>query len=156
MEEQARPIAVGELAPDFILDGNRKRPIHLASYRGSKVLLSWHPLAWTSVCAEQMKSLEAHVTDFARMGTTAMGLSIDSVPSKNQWAKELLIAETMLLSDFWPHGGVARMYGLFREADGYSERANVLIDASGRVSWVKIYSIPELPDIDEVLEHCAG
>lgn len=155
MEEHIKRIEVGDIAPDFTLNDNRKRPIHLAAYRGSKVLLSWHPLAWTSVCAEQMKSLEKHLADFGRMGTTAMGLSVDSVPSKNQWAKELLIAETMLLSDFWPHGGVARAYGLFREADGFSERANVLIDASGKVSWVKVYGTHELPDIDEVLVHCA-
>jgi peroxiredoxin len=154
MEENKR-IAVGDIAPDFTLNDNRKRPIHLADYRGKKVLLSWHPLAWTRVCAEQMKSLEARLADFARLNTIAMGMSIDPVPSKNQWAKQLLIAETMLLSDFWPHGAIARLYGLFRDVEGYSERANVLIDASGKVTWVKVYPIPELPDIDEVLAHCA-
>lgn len=155
MEEKIRQIGIGDVAPDFTLEDNRKRTIHLVNYRGTKVLLSWHPLAWTSVCAQQMKSLEDHVADFARVGTIAMGLSIDSVPSKNQWAKQLLIAETMLLSDFWPHGGVARAYGLFRDVEGYSERANVLIDASGKVSWVKVYGVHELPDIVEVLERCA-
>jgi peroxiredoxin len=156
VEEKIRRIDIGDMAPDFTLEDNRKRPIHLAGYRGTKVLLSWHPLAWTSVCAQQMKSLEDHLADFAARSTIAMGLSIDSVPSKNQWAKQLLIAETMLLSDFWPHGGVARAYGLFREVEGTSERANVLIDASGKVQWVKVYGAHELPDIEEVLEHCAG
>jgi len=153
--EEIKRIAVGDMAPDFTLIDNRKRPIHLADYRGKKVLLSWHPLAWTRVCAEQMKSLEAHLADFSRLNTVALGLSIDSVPSKNQWAKELLIAETMLLSDFWPHGGVAHTYGLFREVEGYSERANVVIDQSGKVTWVKVYPVHDLPDIDEVLAHCA-
>lgn len=150
-----RRIEVGDVAPDFTLNDNRKHPIHLADYRGRKVLLSWHPLAWTKVCAEQMKALEAHLADFSRLNTIALGMSIDPVPSKNQWAKQLLIAQTMLLSDFWPHGGVARAYGLFRDVEGFSERANVLIDASGKVIWVKVYGIPELPDIDEVLVHCA-
>ncbi len=149
--EQAKRIAVGEHAPDFTLKDNRNHPIHLADYRGRNVLLSWHPLAWTKVCAEQMKSLEAHFADFQKLNTVALGLSVDSVPSKNQWAKQLLIANTMLLSDFWPHGGVAASYGLFREADGYSERANIILDATGKVSWMKVYPIPELPDIDEVL-----
>lgn len=154
MEESER-IQVGDIAPDFTLNDNRKRPIHLGDYKGKKVLLSWHPLAWTKVCAEQMKALEAHLEDLSRLGTVALGLSIDSVPSKNQWAKQLLIAQTMLLSDFWPHGAVARAYGLFRDVEGFSERANVLIDASGKVIWVKVYGIPELPDIDEVLVRCA-
>jgi len=153
--EQSKRIQIGDIAPDFTLNDNRKRPIHLADYRGKKVLLSWHPLAWTKVCAEQMKALEAHLEDFSRFGTIALGLSIDSVPSKNQWAKQLLIAETMLLSDFWPHGAVARAYGLFRDVEGFSERANVLLDRAGRVTWVKVYGVPELPDIDEVLAHCA-
>jgi peroxiredoxin len=153
--ETPRQIEVGDIAPDFTLNDNRKHPIHLADYRGRKVLLSWHPLAWTKVCAEQMKALEAHLADFSRLNTIALGMSIDPVPSKNQWAKQLLIAQTMLLSDFWPHGGVARAYGLFRDVEGFSERANVLIDASGKVIWVKVYGIPELPDIDEVLVHCA-
>jgi peroxiredoxin len=153
--KEIRRIAVGDLAPDFTLDDNRKHPVHLLDYRGRKVLLSWHPLAWTKVCAEQMKSLEAHIADFSRFNTVALGISVDSVPSKNQWAKQLLIAQTMLLSDFWPHGAVAQAYGLFREVEGYSERANVLVDETGRVAWIKVYAIPELPDIDEVLAHCA-
>jgi peroxiredoxin len=152
--EEIKRIAIGDIAPDFTLNDNRKRSIHLLDYRGKKVLLSWHPLAWTKVCAEQMKSLEDHLEDFARLNTVALGLSIDPVPSKNQWAKQLLIAQTMLLSDFWPHGAVARSYGLFREADGYSERANVLIDEAGKVTWVKVYPVHELPDINEVLTHC--
>lgn len=144
-------IAAGAVAPDFTLKDNRNRPVHLADLRGRKVLLSWHPLAWTKVCAEQMKSLEAHTDDFERLKTVALGLSVDSVPCKNQWAKQLLIVRTALLSDFWPHGGVAASYGLFRKQDGYSERANVLLDEEGKVVWVKVYPIPELPDIREVL-----
>lgn len=148
-------IGVGDIAPDFVLNDNRKRPVKLADYRGRNILLSWHPLAWTPVCAEQMKSLEAHVADFVQRNTTAFGLSVDSVPCKNQWAKQLLIAQTMLLSDFWPHGAVALSYGLFRNQEGFSERANVLLDSEGKVIWVKIYPISELPDITEVLAHCA-
>ena len=154
--EQARRIAVGDTAPDFTLNDNRNHPIHLADYRGKNVLLSWHPLAWTKVCAEQMKSLEAHSADFERLNTIALGISIDAVPSKIAWAKQLLISQTMLLSDFWPHGGVALQYGLFRDVEGYSERANVLLDPSGTVRWVKVYPRSELPDIDEVLARCAG
>ncbi|MDO9099485.1 MAG: redoxin domain-containing protein [Caldisericota bacterium] len=153
---QAQRITVGDTAPDFELFDNRKRLVHLADYRGRQVLLSWHPLAWTPVCAEQMKSLEAHVQEFEKANAIAFGLSIDPVPSKNHWAKELGIAQTMLLSDFWPHGAVAQSYGLFREADGYSERANILLDARGVVTWVKVYPVHDLPDIDEVLKNLAS
>ncbi|MDT8900589.1 redoxin domain-containing protein [Anaeroselena agilis] len=145
-----KTIAVGDLAPEFALKDNRGELIELKSYRGKKVLLSWHPLAWTRVCAEQMKALEARLTDFERLNTVPLGLSVDSYPCKNAWAKELEIATVKLLADFWPHGGAAKDYGLFREAEGFSQRANVILDENGKVIWVKLYDIPQLPDIDEV------
>lgn len=149
-------IAVGDIAPDFVLKDNRVQDIRLSDYRGKKVLLSWHPLAWTGVCAEQMKALEANLAEFEKYNTVPLGMSIDSYPSKNAWAKELGIVNVKLLADFWPHGKVAQDYGLFREEQGFSERANVLIDEAGKVIWVKVYDIPELPDIAEVLAKVKG
>lgn len=147
-----KPISVGAIAPDFVLKDNRGELIELKSYYGKKVLLSWHPLAWTRVCAEQMKSLEDNLAEFERFNTIPLGLSIDSYPCKNAWAKELQIVTVKLLSDFWPHGKVAADYGLFREGEGFSERANVILDENGKVLWVKTYDIPQLPDIKEVLD----
>lgn len=144
-------IAAGDMAPDFTLKDNRGNMVNLAGYRGQKVLLSWHPLAWTGVCAEQMKALESHYARFEELGTIPLGLSVDPYPSKNAWAKELKIARVKLPSDFWPHGEVAKAYGLFREEEGFSERANVIVDAGGKIIWVKVYGIHELPDIEEVL-----
>ncbi|HZK53298.1 MAG TPA: redoxin domain-containing protein [Desulfosporosinus sp.] len=146
------PITVGATAPDFSLKDNRGNMVKLTDYIGKKVLLSWHPLAWTAVCADQMKALEAHYTRFEALGTVPLGFSVDPVPSKNAWAKDLKIALVKLPSDFWPHGAVAKDYGLFREVEGFSERANVIVDEKGEITWVKIYEIHELPDIEEVFE----
>ena len=149
-------IAVGDIAPDFVLKDNRVQDVRLSDYRGKKVLLSWHPLAWTGVCANQMKALEENLAEFEKYNTVPLGMSIDSYPSKNAWAKELGVANVKLLADFWPHGKVAQDYGLFLEEKGFSERANVLIDEEGKVIWVKTYDIPELPDIQEVLTMVRG
>ena len=149
-------IAVGDMAPDFVLKDNRVQDVRLSDYRGKKVLLSWHPLAWTGVCANQMKALEENLAEFEKYNTVPLGMSIDSYPSKNAWAKELGVANVKLLADFWPHGKVAQDYGLFLEEKGFSERANVLIDEEGKVIWVKTYDIPELPDIQEVLTMVRG
>jgi len=145
-------IQVGDTAPDFSLKDNRGNETRLVDYRGKRVLLSWHPLAWTSVCAAQMKSLEENKAAFTELNTVALGLSVDSVPSKNAWAKELGVAETRLLSDFWPHGEVAKAYELFREEQGISQRANVILDDAGQVIFVKVYDIPQLPDISEIIQ----
>ena len=149
-------IDVGDMAPDFTLKDNRVQDVSLAEYRGKKVLLSWHPLAWTGVCAQQMKSLEDNLAEFEKYNTVPLGMSIDSYPSKNAWAKELGVANVKLLADFWPHGKVAQDYGLFLDDKGFSARANVLIDEAGKVVWVKVYDIPELPNIEEVLKVVRG
>lgn len=145
------PITIGATAPNFNLKDNRGNMVSLNDYKGKKVLLSWHPLAWTPVCAEQMQSLETNYARFEALGTIPLGFSIDTVPSKNAWAKELKIAKLKMPSDFWPHGAVALEYGLFREQEGFSERANVIVDENGKILWVKIYDIHQLPDVEEVI-----
>ena len=146
-----RTIWEGDIAPDFTLKDHHKRDFKLSEFAGRRVLLSFHPLAWTPVCAEQMKGLESHRAVFEELKTTAVGVSVDSVPTKHAWARELGIKETRLLCDFWPHGAVAHALGLFREEDGFSERANMVVDESGRVVLIKVYDIPQLPDIEEMV-----
>ncbi len=102
-------------------------------------------------CAAQMKSLEDNRDVFSTLNTLAVGISVDSVPCKKAWAETLGIIHTPLLCDFWPHGVVAQHYGLFREANGFSERANVLIDEKQNVVFVKVYPVHTVPDIGEVI-----
>jgi len=140
----------GDKAPDFALK-DHKGEVRLSNLKGKKVLLSFHPLAWTSVCAEQMKSLERNEQVFERLNTVALGVSVDSVPSKKAWADHLGITHARLLSDFWPHGEVAELYGIFREENGFSGRANILIDEDQKVAFTKVYPISQLPDIEEIV-----
>jgi peroxiredoxin len=145
-------IQKGDFAPDFVLKDQNDDETKLSDFKGKKVLLSFHPLAWTAVCAKQMKSLEDNQEQFEKLNTIALGLSVDSVPSKKAWAEELKIKNTKLLSDFWEHGGLARKLGIFRENSGISERANIIVDENGKVVFVKIYPIKDLPSIDEILK----
>jgi peroxiredoxin len=148
-------IAVGSKAPDFILKDQDGKQVQLSELKGKKVLLSFHPLAWTKVCAEQMKSLEANYGRFEKLNTIALGLSVDAVPTKKAWARDLAIEKTRLLSDFWPHGGVAKLYDIFREKDGFSERANIIVDENLKVIFAKTYPISQVPDIEEVIKFLA-
>lgn len=106
---------------------------------------------WPSPCAAQMSGLEAHQDDLRSLNTVAVGISIDSVQSKIAWARSLGIRETRILADFWPHGEVATRYGLFREKNGFSERANIVLDEDRTVIFAQIYPIHEVPDLEEVL-----
>jgi len=150
------PVKVGDKAKDFILRDQNGKELRLSKLKGKKVLLSFHPLAWTAVCAKQMKSLEKNQPIFKKLNTVALGMSVDTVPSKNAWAKSLKIKKTRLLADFWPHGRVAKLYGIFRAKQGFSERANIIIDEQQKVRLIKIYPIPQLPDINEIIEILEG
>ena len=144
-------IAVGAKAPDFTLKDQYEKEASPSEYAGKKVVLSFHPLAWTSLCTQQMQDLEKHRADLAARGAVALGLSVDSVPCKTAWAKAIGVSETRILADFWPQGGVAASLGVFRERNGFSERAVIIVDAGGKVAWTKIHPIPELPDMEEIL-----
>ncbi len=145
-------VEVGDVAPDFTLKDQNEQEVTLSALRGKKVLLSFHPLAWTRVCAIQMQDLEKYREEMDRLGAVALGLSVDSVPCKKAWAEAIGVRETPLLADFWPHGGVAQAYGIFREKNGFSERAVFIVDAEGVVRFKKIYPMREVPDIGEILK----
>jgi peroxiredoxin len=149
-------IKVGASVPDFALKDQEEREFKLSKFRDKKVLLSFHPLAWTSVCAKQMQSLEENFEKFKNLNTVPVGISIDSVPSKKAWAKSLGLRKLRILADFWPHGNVASLLGLFIEKFGFSERANIVVDEKGKVIFVKVYPIKELPDISKVIEFLKG
>jgi peroxiredoxin len=126
--------------------------VHISDFKGKKVLLSFHPLAWTGICTKQMKSLEANREKLLELNTEPLGISVDSVPTKKAWAKDSGVEDTKLLADFWDHGGFAKKLGIFKEDKGISERANIIVDENGKVAFVKVYPISELPDINEIIK----
>jgi peroxiredoxin len=145
-------VKVGESARDFTLKDQNKEDVALSSFTGKKVLLSFHPVAWTDICSKQMQSLEANKDTLDSLNTVALGMSVDSVPSKRAWADVLGIRDTKLLSDFWPHGEVARNYGIFYDDRGISKRANIVIDENQKIVFVKVYEIKMVPDIKEIID----
>lgn len=144
-------IKLGKTIKNFSLRDQFGQDFILSRMKGRRVMLSFHPLAWTPVCTRQMQALEKNKKVFDKLNTIAVGLSVDSSPSKAAWAKAIKIKYTKLLADFWPHGNVAKILGLFREQNGFSQRANVILDKAGKVCFVKVYPIAELPDIDEII-----
>ena len=146
-----KEINLGEIAPDFNLKDHNGNDVRLSDHKGKKVILSFHPLAWTGVCTTQMQQLESKFDKIARLGGVGLGLSVDSTFCKHAWAKEIGVKKTPLVSDFWPHGGYSAELGLFRDVEGTSKRAVVILDAQGKVAWKKVYPVPEVPDIEEIM-----
>ena len=144
-------VMVHDLAGNFSLKDQDDKTFDLFENMGRRTLLSFHPLAWTAFCAAQMKSLEDNLDTFSSLNTVAVGISVDSIPCKKAWAENLGISKTQLLCDFWPHGTVAQQYGLFRSTNGFSERANVIVDEDQKVVFVRVYPVHSVPDIREVI-----
>jgi len=152
MAERIRKLKTGDMAPNFTLKDHNGQEFKLAELKGKRVLLSFHPAAWTGVCAKQMQALEKHYDTFISLNTIPVGISVDSVPAKKAWAEHLGVEKVPLLSDFWPHGKVAKLYDIFIEEKGFSERANIIVDENGKIVFFKVYEISQLPDIDEVIK----
>jgi peroxiredoxin len=152
---EAKAVQKGKKVKDFNLKDQNGQDFNLSACKGKKVLLSFHPLAWTPICARQMQDLEENRKAFDRLNTVAVGMSIDSVPCKAAWAKSLKIKDTKLLADFWPHGAVAKSMGILRN-EGFSERANIIVDEAGKVQFVRVYPIKQLPDLAEILAALKG
>jgi len=148
---QAGMVQVGDAAPNLSLKDQNDKTFGLYEQAGKRVLLSFHPLAWTDFCAAQMQSLEENQDRLLSNNCIPVGISVDSVPCKKAWAKSLGITKTPLLCDFWPHGAVAQKYGIFRDGNGFSERVNIIVNEKQRVVFVKIYPVHSVPDIEEIL-----
>jgi len=147
---------IGDVLEDFELSDQEGEKVRLSDLRGKRVLLSFHPLAWTGICTKQMKALEKAMDRFDSLGVVPLGLSVDAVPSKKAWADDMGLERLRILSDFWPHGEVARSADIFIEKMGVSGRGNIALDGEGRVIMRKIYEIKELPDLEEVLAELSG
>jgi peroxiredoxin len=145
------PLKAGDTAPDFELRSHRGGTVRLSDFKGKKnVVVAFHPLAFTPVCAQQMCSYETDLKRFEGADAAVLGISIDPQPSKTAWAKELGVTSFDLLSDNHPYGDVARKFGVFRDKEGFSERAVFVIGKDGKVAWTRTYDIPQHPDNDDV------
>ena len=134
---------IGEIAPDFTLLDQDKAPVTLSTLRGRPVLLVFYPLAFSSVCTGEMCAIRDDWSEFERRGVRVLGVSVDSTHVLRAWRREQGFAHDFL-SDRWPTGAVAKLYGTWDEANGYAARGSFLIDADGvvRGAWRTQGSVP--------------
>ncbi|GIF68320.1 peroxiredoxin [Asanoa ishikariensis] len=130
-------LQVGTPAPDFTLKDQNNQEVRLSSYLGSHpVLLVFYPLAFSGTCSGEMAALEKALPSFAAAGVSVLTISVDSSYSHKIWLERESWSMRML-ADFWPHGGVARSYGVFNESAGFADRGTFLIDRAGSIRWAE-------------------
>lgn len=147
--KETRTLKVGDEAPDFTLKNENREDFTLSSHRGKKVVLNFYPAAFSGVCTQQMPRIEEQKALFGD-DTVVVGISCDAQPSQKAFKMQTGI-DFPLLSDFYPHGAVAQKYGVLLPV-GVAERAVIGIDADGKVAYINVNPILEVPD----LEPCAA
>jgi mycoredoxin-dependent peroxiredoxin len=142
-------VEVGQEAPDFELKNQHGEPVRLSSFRGAKnVVLVFYPLAFSGVCSSELRALRDDFPEVTRDDTELLTVSVDSVYVLRKWS-DTEGFQFGLLSDFWPHGGVASLYGVFNADRGIALRGTFIIDKAGVVRWKVVNPIPEARDIAE-------
>lgn len=126
--------SVGELAPEFRLPNVHGAPVSLVGLRGHVVLVVFVPFAFTPVCGAEAAALQQGWPRWQQAGVQLLMIACDAIPTLRRWVEEQRVGFEVL-SDFWPHGQVARAYGAFSANDGAADRVSVLIDADGVVRW---------------------
>ena len=141
-------VDVGDAAPDFELADQDRRPVRLSSFRGEKnVVLVFYPLAFTGVCQAEMCAIRDSIEDFSGDDVVTLAVSVDSPAVHRKWADEQGYTFP-LLSDFWPHGEVARSYGVLQADIGLALRGTFIIDKAGTVAYKVVNAIPDARDQD--------
>jgi len=136
-------------APDFELPNQFGEHIRLTEFRGRKpVALVFFPLAFSSTCTTELCDLRDNLALFNDNAVELIGISVDSKATLRAFAEQEGYDFT-LLADFWPHGDVARDYGVFLENKGFANRATFLIDINGIIRASFISSPGEPRSIDE-------
>lgn len=130
-------VEVGSQAPDFTLNDYNKEQVTLSSFQGDKnVLLVFYPFAFSGICQSELCQVRDELATYENKDVQVLGVSVDTPFSLKSWAEQQGY-KFPLLSDFWPHGEVAKIYGVFNESAGMANRGTFLIDKSGVVRFAE-------------------
>jgi peroxiredoxin len=149
-------VDVGAAAPDFSLKDQNNEVVTLAQFKGKRnVVLIFYPLTFTGVCQGELCSVRDDLGSFQNDDVQVLAVSVDSAFAHKVWATDQGY-EFPLLADFWPHGEVAKSYGVFDEAKGIAVRGTFVIDKEGVVRWKVVNGIPDARDQAEYLKALAA
>jgi peroxiredoxin len=140
----------GVQAPNFSLPSVSGEKVSLSQFRGKKnVVLSFVPAAWTPVCSDQWPGYNIAKDIFNQYDAILLGITVDNIPTLFAWTNQMGQLWFPVLSDFWPHGAVAKKYGVLR-SDGVSERALFVIDKKGIIRYIDVHNINKRPPLEDL------
>jgi peroxiredoxin Q/BCP len=152
----AAEVKVGDMAPDFTLQGTDGKTHRLSEYRGKQaVVVAWFPRAFTRGCTIECKSLAENGDRIKKFDVTYFMASVDALEDNIKFAKATSVtlgegadaqvvekqeADFPMLSD--PTKQVATAYGVLNPR-GTANRWTFYIDKTGRVAAIDKAVRPE-------------
>jgi peroxiredoxin len=144
-------LPAGTPAPDFTLHVTPDQTLSLKELRGRPVILAFYPADWSPVCGDQMALYNEVLPEFHRFNAELLGISVDGVWCQAAFSRDRNL-HFPLLADFEPKGAVAKLYKVFRDGDGFTERALFVIDKKGTIAWSYVSPLAINPGADGILE----
>ncbi len=141
----------GVQAPNFSLPTTPDQKVALSEFRGQPVVLVFYPADWSPVCSDQLGLYNELKPEFSEFDAQILGISVDGVWCHLAFAKDRKM-HIPLLADFEPKGAVSRLYGVYSEKDGESERALFVIDSDGIIRWSYVSPVGINPGADGILK----
>lgn len=145
----------GDKAPDFSLYSSDKEKVSLSDYQGKNVIILFFPLAFTSVCTNELCSIRDEKDKYDSLNAEVLGISIDTVMVLDKFKAEQGY-NFKLLSDF--NKEVCRAYGSYYDEfvlgmKGVAKRSAFVIDKEGIVRYAEVLdNAGEQPNFDKVKE----
>jgi peroxiredoxin len=143
-------LTAGTPAPDFALKSTPDQIVRLSEFRGRPIVLVFYPADWSPVCGDQVGLYNELLSEFQDLGAEILGISVDGPWCHTAFSRVQKLHFT-LLADFEPKGEVARLYGVYRESDGTSERALFVVNAEGVIHWSYVSPVGVNPGADGIL-----
>lgn len=142
-------LTIGSAAPDFELKDQHGNVVSLSSFKGKKnVVLLFIPFSFTGTCTGELCAMRDDLSSFQNENVELLALSCDSMFTQRVFAEQEGY-NFPVLSDFWPHGAVAKAYGIFDDARGCALRGTFVIDKEGVIRWSVVNGLGDARSNDD-------
>ena len=142
-------LAIGSMAPDFELVNQHGQKISLSSFQGKKnVVVIFYPFAFSGICTGELCALRDDLAAFQNEKVELISISCDPMYANKVFAEQEGY-KFQVLSDFWPHGQIAKAYGVFDENRGCATRGSFIIGTDGKIKWMVVNGLGEARNIAE-------
>jgi mycoredoxin-dependent peroxiredoxin len=148
-------LRIGDTAPSFTARNQHGELVTRSSLRGAPAVIIFYPWAFSSICRDELAAVRDDHGSFLALGARVLAVSCDAMFTLRAYADAEGIAFD-LLSDHWPHGAIARAFGVFDNEAGYARRGTFVLDSAGVIKWQQVNQINEPREITAILAATAN